>query len=123
MRCVWRAIISSSLVGINPHPHADCRRADARPIDFIGGRIELDAEPGGIAADPLADCRCVSADASGEHQRVEPAEGRRERAVSFCQSSHSAALRHIVAQLHQYAGTTQIDTKIFRKLTKHVKAL
>ncbi len=68
------------LVGRNhPYWNAAACRADARPGGLIGGRIELDPEPGGIAANALADRCCVFADAAGEHQRIEAAERRCER--------------------------------------------
>ena len=77
---VWRAIISSSLVGIT---HAATRLAGVLmrgPPRRVGVGIELDAEPRGVAADALAQRRAVLADAGGEHDRVEPAERGRERA-------------------------------------------
>ena len=52
---VWRAIISSSLVGIT---QADVRldgRADARAAGGVGVRVQLDAQPGRLPAHPLAD--------------------------------------------------------------------
>ena len=46
----------------------------------VGMLVELDAEPGGVAADALADRGGVLADAAGEDERVEPAERGGERA-------------------------------------------
>ena len=77
---VCRAIISSSLVGITHAAVAARGRADARAALRVGRRIELDAEPGRVAADALADRRGVLADAGGEDDRVEPAERGGERA-------------------------------------------
>ena len=53
--------------------------ADARPAGLIGRLVQHDAEPGGGAADPGPDRGPVLADPGGEHQRVEPVEGRRQR--------------------------------------------
>src|SRR5512135_1154085 len=53
---------------------------DAWSAGLVGHLVQLEAEPGGIAADPGADRGGVLADPGGEHQRVEPAEGRSQRA-------------------------------------------
>ncbi len=77
---VWRAIISSSLVGITQTDDLAVGGADARPAGLVGGRIELDAEPGRVATQALADRRRVLADAGGEDERVQAAGGGGERA-------------------------------------------
>jgi hypothetical protein len=59
---VWRAIISSSLVGIT-HAATALPAALMRGPSAVGRRIERHAEPGGVAADALADRRGVLADA------------------------------------------------------------
>src|SRR5205823_11041362 len=55
-------------------------RADARFASVVRARVELDTEPCGIAADALAHCSAVFADARGEHDRVEPTERACKRA-------------------------------------------
>ena len=55
-------------------------RADARSVARVGVGVELDAEPGRVAADALAQRRAVLADAGGEHDRVEAAERGGKRA-------------------------------------------
>ena len=77
---VCRAIISSSLVGIT---QADTRlpaREIRGPLARVGVGIELDAEPGAGLADPRADLGRVLADAGGEHEAVDAAQRRGERA-------------------------------------------
>ena len=54
--------------------------ADARSPGLVGRLVQLDAEPCGIAADPCSDRGGVLANSRGEHQRVEPAQGRGQRA-------------------------------------------
>ena len=68
------------LVGVD-HPRRDPapRGADARAARGVGRRVELHAEPAGIAADALADLGRVLADAGGEDDGVEPPERRRQR--------------------------------------------
>ena len=64
------------------HPGGDAtlRGRNARAARVVGGAVELDAEPRGVAADALPQPSAVLADARGEHDRVEPAERRGERA-------------------------------------------
>ena len=50
------------------------------PPRAVGRLVELDAEPGGARADPRADLGRALADPGGEHEGVEPAERRGERA-------------------------------------------
>ena len=77
---VWRAIINSSLVGMT-HAATRLEALEMRgPCSRVRLRVELDAEPGGLAAHALADCDGALADAGGEDERVEPAERRGERA-------------------------------------------
>ena len=75
-----RAIISSSLVGITQAAVRLAGGADARAALRVRLRVELDAEPGRLPADALADRRRVLADAGGEDDRVEAAERGGERA-------------------------------------------
>src|SRR6476620_3632548 len=58
-----------------PCGNPTCRRADARAVFRIRGRIERHAEPGCIDTHALADGDCALAYAAGEHQRIETAEG------------------------------------------------
>ena len=79
-RRVCRAIISSSLVGID---HAETRRPGAlmqRAARSVRGGIKLDAQPGRVAAHAFADGGRVLADAAREHERIQPAERGGERA-------------------------------------------
>jgi hypothetical protein len=72
---VWRAIISSSLVGTTQAEGFAAGRADARTAPGIGRRIDLDAEPRRLPAHGGSRTRArVFADAAGEDERVEPAE-------------------------------------------------
>ena len=50
------------------------------PPRLVGCLVQLDAEPCRAAADPCPDLGGVLANSSGEHQRVEPTEGRCQRA-------------------------------------------
>ena len=50
------------------------------PPARVGGGVQLDAQPGRVPADPLANRRRVLADAGGEHDRVEAAQRGGERA-------------------------------------------
>ena len=77
---VWRAIISSSLVGITQAATAASRRADARAAARFAAASSSTPSQRRVAADALADRRRVLADAGGEDERVEPAERRRQRA-------------------------------------------
>src|SRR5262245_23333169 len=64
------------------HPPRDPAAAgrDPRGVPAVGLAIELDAEPRACLADPLANLRGVLADPGGEHQRVDAAHHRGERA-------------------------------------------
>ena len=77
---MWRAIISSSSVGIDIDGDAAVRPRDQRSARRVGGRIELDAEPGQLLGDARPHGRRVLADAGREHEGVEPAERRRQHA-------------------------------------------
>src|SRR5262245_31124235 len=73
--CVWRAIISSSLVGIT---QAETRLEAvlmARTVSGIGRRIELNAEPGSPPAHRFAYRDGALADAGDKHDSIEAAEG------------------------------------------------
>ena len=71
------------LVGRNrPRRHAARRGADARAVGGVGRRVDLDAKPRRVATHALAQRPAVFADSRGEHDRVESAGGRRERASS-----------------------------------------
>src|SRR5689334_9681280 len=62
-RLVWRAIITSSSVGVT---HADTfLPADARAAGLVGQLGQGDAEPGGLATDPGPDRGRVLADPGG----------------------------------------------------------
>jgi len=54
--------------------------ADARSSGRVGRLVEIEAEPGGAAADPGANLGRVFADPSGEHKRVIPGPGSRRPA-------------------------------------------
>ena len=73
------------------------------PPACVGRRVELDAEPGRVAADALADRRGVLADAGREHERVEAAErprrASRARARSGRRRDRSAKRGALVARL------------------------
>src|SRR6185369_15495467 len=66
--------------GNDPGGDAARAAADARAAIGVRARIELDAEPGRIAAHALAQCGRVLADASGKDQRIEPVQRGGERA-------------------------------------------
>ena len=68
-------------VGRN-HPDRDLalRRRDPRTASCICRCVECDAQPGRRLADSLANLRRVLADAGGEHQPIDSAQHRRERA-------------------------------------------
>src|SRR5262245_60839408 len=63
-------------------PRRDSRsgRADAGAARSVGDRVDVDAEPGRIAAHTFADRCGVFADAAGEDDGIESAERGRERA-------------------------------------------
>src|SRR5262245_12044998 len=65
----------------------NCPRRDSGPRDSdpraacgVCGRVEFDAEPSGIAADPFPNVGRVLTNAAGEYDRVQPAKGGRQRA-------------------------------------------
>jgi len=64
------------------HPGGRLRAggADARAAAGIGVCIHVNAEPGRITADTLANRRRVLADPGGEDDRIKACEGGRERA-------------------------------------------
>ena len=70
---VWRAIISSSLVGITHTATLLSGVLMRGPPAWLAAGIERHAQPGRVAADALADRRRVLADARGEDQRVDAA--------------------------------------------------
>ena len=77
---VWMAIILSSSVGMT-HAEVGLSAVVMRgPARGVGGGIEAHAQPLGAPADRLADRCGVLADAGGEHQSVDAAECRRQRA-------------------------------------------
>ena len=79
---MWRAIISSSLVGIT---QADAFAPVALmrpPPRGLGVCIHVDAQRRRIAADALANRRRVVADAGGEDQAIEPTEHSGQRPSS-----------------------------------------
>ena len=77
---MWRAIISSSLVGITQAETRLPAREIRGPPLAIRVRVQVDAEPRRRVADPAADLGRVLADAGGEDERVDAAEHRGERA-------------------------------------------
>src|SRR5262245_57929018 len=69
------------LVGGNdPRRYATGGGADARPARIVRLAVQVDAEPGSLAAYRFAHGCRVLADTGGEHDRIEPAEGGGERA-------------------------------------------
>jgi hypothetical protein len=77
----WRAIIRSSSVGTT---QAAGRTGAADPArraaGAVGGLVQLEPEPAAAPDDLLARLGVVLADAAGEDQAVDPAQGRGHRA-------------------------------------------
>ena len=96
---VCRAIISSSLVGITQAdtllPAVEIRG----PLREVGRVVQFDAEPRGGLADAPPDLRGVLADAGGEHQSVDSAQHRRERADFLGGAVHEVVHRQAGAGL------------------------
>src|SRR5262245_60295969 len=63
-----------------PRGCSRARRADAWAARRVGDRVDVDAEPGRTAAHTFADRGGVFANAAGEDDGIESAEGGRERA-------------------------------------------
>ena len=76
---MWRAIISSSLVGSTQAATGLAAVLMRGPAGLVGRVVQHHAEPGRGAADALADLGAVLADATGEHQRIEAAQRSGER--------------------------------------------
>ena len=74
------AIIRSSSVGITHAETGLVRGRDARATRSVRSGIEANSEPLGAAADTFPDFGCVLTDAGGEHQGVDAAEHRSQRA-------------------------------------------
>src|SRR5262249_53589553 len=64
----------------DPRRHARSFAADSRPSACVRVVVELEPKPGRVAAHPGPDRGGMLADPSREHERVEPAERRGERA-------------------------------------------
>jgi hypothetical protein len=57
-----------------PGRDAACHGTDARAVGLIGCGIEVDAQPSGVTADPLAQRPTVLANRGGEHDGIQSAE-------------------------------------------------
>src|SRR5262249_51796240 len=64
----------------DPGSDPTARGADAGPPARIGSFVQIQPEPGGVAADARADRGRVLANPGREHQAVEAAQGRRQGA-------------------------------------------
>src|SRR5438034_8020101 len=65
--------------GDDPGSDAAVNAADARAASVVSCRVQFQSEPGRVAADTGADGGRVLADAAGEHQRVQSAQGGSQR--------------------------------------------
>src|SRR5207244_3367481 len=65
--------------GDDPGADAAPGAADMRAPGVVGRLVQLQPEPGGVAADTGADGGGVLADAAREHQRVQSAQGGGQR--------------------------------------------
>ncbi len=100
---MWRAIISSSLVGIVSAVTRLAGGADARSAGRIRGRVQLDAEPRGGVADLRADLGGVLANSRREHDRIQTT----QRAGKGTQFAPDAIDKEIDGKFRARLGTRQ----------------